>query len=138
MKFITSVHYLKYAYIIGGIYDLLLGIALLFFNNLFISLFSIERPVPIIFAQTTALFLIATGYFLLYSSQDPAHFIFVGLGSIFVRFSYSLIVLESWVIGSVEPIYLLFAFTDSLTGIIIAVPLFLTKNINKKTFLTLT
>ncbi|MFX1533534.1 MAG: hypothetical protein ACFFDI_04800 [Promethearchaeota archaeon] len=130
MKKFTTDRYLKAAFIIGGIYDIILGISSLFFTNFLATLFSVSIPDPLIFPQVTGIFLIVVGYFLIYASQDARKLVFIGMGSCIIRFSFALIVLLTWFTQGIEVFYLLLGITDTLTGFLILLPLLLTEDVS--------
>ena len=109
---------LKISYLIGGIYDSILGLVLIFFSDPIISFFEVSKPNHMLFVHTCGIFLLAIGYFLLFAAfHETGQYIFIGFGSAFVRLFFAIIALFLWLEGSIENIYLIFAFTDSLTGI---------------------
>ena len=69
MKKFADDRYLRIAFLIGGIYDLVLGITLLIFSDFFVEFLNVTKPDNMIFTQINGLFLIAVGYFLIYSIQ---------------------------------------------------------------------
>jgi hypothetical protein len=128
MKF-SDDKYLKTAFLIGGIYDILLGIPLLIMPVGVTELFGVSPPTDIIFVQVAALFLIGVGYSLLYAIHDVQKMAFVGYASSFVRLSYTVIVVLGIFNQTVENGYLLTAITDFITAIILLVPLLLTEDV---------
>ena len=138
MKKLTTDRFLKLSFIIGGAYDLILGISILFFPDLMIKVldlinFSVTRPENMLFAQTSALFLIAVGYMLLYSGyQTPIKFAFIGYSSAIIRFGYAFIVLFSAATEGVESGFLLIAITDLLTGLLLLIALVMTEGVSWK------
>ncbi|MHA2366050.1 MAG: hypothetical protein ACXAC7_18975 [Candidatus Hodarchaeales archaeon] len=133
MKKFTDDRFLKLAFLIGGIYDLILGINLLIFPDLSASLLNITKTDPEIMSQTNGLFLLAVGYLLIVASQDSRRLAFIGVGSCFVRLSYAfLVVIALITIENFETGYLIVALTDTLTAIIILIPMVLTEGISRK------
>lgn len=128
MKF-SNDRFLKIAFLIGGIYDILLGITLLTMPVGVAQLFGVSPPTDIIFVQVTALFLIFVGYYLLYAIQDVRKMAFIGYGSSFVRLGYAVIVILGVINQTVETGYLMVAMTDTITAIILLVPLLLTEDV---------
>lgn len=112
---------LKYTYLIGGLYDLILGftlvIGLTFTGKTLSNLFDVALPQPLLFGQVSGLFLIAVGYYLLVASKKPTNFMFIAMGSVFVRLSYGMIILLS--ISTVHPLYIILGITDTLTGFLL-------------------
>ncbi|MFX0065929.1 MAG: hypothetical protein ACFFC7_27505 [Candidatus Hermodarchaeota archaeon] len=121
---------MKVAFLIGGIYDIILGISSLFLTNFLATLFSVSIPDPLIFPQVTGIFLIVVGYFLIYASRDARKLAFIGMGSCIIRFTFALIVFLTWFTQGIEVFYLLLALTDILTGTLILLPLLLTEDVS--------
>jgi hypothetical protein len=120
----ADVKYLKIGFLIGGIYDLLFGIGILFFSDLMVDFLGIKKPDNMIFVYTSGLFLILVGYILIYTAnRNVEDFIFIGLGSCIIRFSYFLIVVLVWLTDGIEIIYVLVGCTDALTGLLILIPI---------------
>jgi hypothetical protein len=117
----------KSAYLIGGVYDLLLGLTLslglFFIPDLISTIFDVPVPDPLIFPITTGLFLIAVGYYLVIASSDPLNYDFIAIGSIFVKFGYVLAIMLFLLSKSVDLAFIIFAITDFTTGIILLIPL---------------
>ncbi|MHA2100834.1 MAG: hypothetical protein ACW99A_19350 [Candidatus Kariarchaeaceae archaeon] len=110
------------AFIVGGIYDLVLGFPLLFFSKQLIELFDIDDLEPNIFIPITGLFLLAIGYLLLYTARQAEDYIFVGISSAFVRMGFSITVIITLVRDDIHWIFVLFAITDILTVILLIYP----------------
>ena len=126
MSKFADVKYLKIGFLIGGIYDLLLGIGVLFFSDLMVDFFGIKKPDNMIFVYISGLFLILVGYLLIYTAnRNVEDFLFIGLGSCIIRFSYFLIVVLIWLTDGIEIIYVLVGCTDALTGLLILIPILL-------------
>jgi hypothetical protein len=126
MSKFADVKYLKIGFLIGGIYDLLFGIGVLFFSDLMEDFLRIKKPDNMIFVYISGLFLILVGYILIYTAnRNVEDFIFIGLGSCIIRFSYFLIVVFIWLIDGIEIIYVLVGCTDALTGLLILIPILL-------------
>ncbi|MHA1947370.1 MAG: hypothetical protein ACXAC6_11235 [Candidatus Hodarchaeales archaeon] len=124
MSKFADVKYLKIGFLIGGIYDLLFGIGILFFSDLMVDFLGIKKPDNMIFVYTSGLFLILVGYILIYTAnRNVEDFIFIGLGSCIIRFSYFLIVVLVWLTDGIEIIYVLVGCTDALTGLLILIPI---------------
>jgi len=134
MSKFADVKFIKIGFLIGGIYDLLLGIGVLFFSDLMVDLFGITKPDNMIFVYISGLFLILVGYILIYSAyRNVEDFLFIGLGSCIIRFSYFLIALTVWLTDGIEVMYVLIGCTDVLTGLFILIPILLVdKNAWKK------
>ena len=84
--------FLQFSYLIAGIYDLILGFVLLFFD-LFNQFFDYMRPIPFLFVQVTGLFLLAIGYYLVISYKNASNVLFIGFGSLIVRIVFYRLVL---------------------------------------------
>jgi len=138
LKKLTTDRFLKISLIIGGVYDLILGINLLFIPDILIYIldlinFSVSKPENMLFVQTSALFLIAVGYMLLYAAYyAPVKFAFIGMSSAVIRLGYALIVLFTAATKGVEPGFLLTAITDSLTGLLLILALIMTEGVSWK------
>ncbi|MHA2246706.1 MAG: hypothetical protein ACXADY_17315 [Candidatus Hodarchaeales archaeon] len=132
MKKFADDRYLRIAFLIGGIYDLILGISLLFFSDFLIELLNITKPDNMIFTKINGLFLITVGYFLIYARQNVRKLAFIGFGSAFIRFSYACIVLITWITQEIELVYLIVGITDGLTAIILLIPLLMTDDVTWK------
>ena len=78
-------NFLKIAYLIGGYYDILLSMGLLFLNGVLFPIFDLPIPSELIFVQVLGLFLLVIGVFLIYTADNAKDYYFVGLGSAFVR-----------------------------------------------------
>ena len=77
---------------------------------------------PRIWLQLSGLFLVAVGYMLVYAARhEVTQFIFIGIGSCFVRFGYAAVVIVTLMTSGIEWVYVLGGFTDGLTGLIILV-----------------
>ncbi|MFW9856362.1 MAG: hypothetical protein ACFFFG_15015 [Candidatus Thorarchaeota archaeon] len=131
MKRFDQDTYLRIGIIIGGIYDLVLGVSLLF-PDLTAPILSINKPNPEIYSHVVGLFLIAVGYLLLVSSQDVKRLAFIGVGSCFVRLDFVFLVVLSWLTIGIETGYLLLAMTDTITAALILIPMILTEGITWK------
>ncbi len=132
LKKFTDDRYLKMAFFIGGIYDILLGVPMLFLPDLTATLLDITKPEPMFWAQVIGLFLIGIGYFLLIATQDVRKFVFIGVGSAVIRLGYVTLVILSWFTIGIEMGYILVATTDMLTAIILLVPIVLTEDVSWK------
>jgi hypothetical protein len=131
-KKFTGERYLKIAFAIGGIYDIVLGISM-FFPDLTSELLKVTKPDPIIFSYTNGLFLIIIGSFLLIATQNVRKLVFIGIGSVIIRLGYAVLVLILLPAG-IEMAYILIAATDTLTAIMLLVPIVLTDGITWKQF----
>lgn len=132
MKKTMNDRYLAIAFVIGGIYDIMLGIGLVFFVDLLSEILDEPKPEPLIFAQVSGLFLIVIGYFLLYAAQNPRKLAFIGAGSVIARISYAIIVLSTWILDEISAIYLFFGLADTLTALLILLALLLTDDITSR------
>ena len=132
LKRFSDDHYLRIAFLIGGIYDILLGVPLLFFPDLTATLLQVSKPDPLILPQITGVFLIIVGYFLLVATQDVRKFIFIGVGSAIIRLGFAALVVLTWLTLEIEMGYFTVAMTDTLTAIILLVPIILTEDISWK------
>lgn len=123
MSKFSDVKFIKIGFLIGGIYDLLLGIGVLFFSDLMVDFFGIAKPDNMIFVYISGLFLILVGYILIYAAyRNVEDFLFIGLGSCIIRFSYFAIVVFIWLTDGIEVMYVLVGCTDALTGLFILIP----------------
>ena len=132
LKRFSDDRYLKMAFLIGGIYDILLGVPLLFFPDFTATLLNITKPEPLILPQITGLFLIIIGYFLIIATQDVRKLVFIGIGSVVIRLGYAALVIFTWMTLEIEMGYFLIAMTDTLTAIILLVPILLTEDVSWK------
>ena len=132
LKRFSDDRYLKIAFVIGGIYDILLGVPLLFFTDLTSTILNVSKPEPVILPQTIGIFLIIIGYFLLIVIQDIRKFIFIGVGSVVIRLSYATLAVLTWLTLEIEIGYFIVAMTDTLTAIILLVPIILTEGVSWK------
>jgi len=138
LKKLTTDRFLKISFLIGGIYDLILGISLLFIPDIMINIldsinFSVSKPENMLFAQTSALFLIAVGYMLLYAAYyTPVKFAFIGMSSAIIRFGYTLVVLFTAFTKGVESGFLLTAMADLLTSLLLIFALVMTEGVSWK------
>ncbi|MFX0150950.1 MAG: hypothetical protein ACFFAJ_09230 [Candidatus Hodarchaeota archaeon] len=130
MKKLINNRLLKLAFLIGGIYDLILGIGVIFFSDLLVTLFNLTKPNNMLFVHLTGIFLIIMGYFQIYALQDVQKLAFIGFGAIIVRFCYAFIVFFSSFTIGIEQAYLLTALTDILTGLLLLIPLMITEGIS--------
>ncbi|UCE12551.1 MAG: hypothetical protein JSV04_10180 [Candidatus Heimdallarchaeota archaeon] len=132
LKQFSDDRYLRIAFILGGIYDILLGVPMLFVPDYTASLLNVATPEPIIWPQTIGIFLIIIGYFLLISTQDINKFIFIGFGSAVIRLGYAILVFLMWMTTQIETGYILVAITDTFTAILLLVPMILTEEVSWK------
>lgn len=131
-KKFTGERYLKIAFAIGGTYDIVLGISM-FFPDLTSELLKVTKPDPIIFSYTSGLFLIIIGSFLLIATQNVRKLVFIGIGSVIIRLGYAVLVLILLPTG-IKMAYILIAATDTLTAIMLLIPIVLTDGITWKQF----
>lgn len=132
-KFILfhTIRPLRRAFILSGVYDLLLGFGLLFFLDLFlVRLLGATKPENQQFPQITGLFLLVLGYILLYGSQNVQTFAFLGFGMALLRFSFAGIVLMTWLQTGIEDAYLIFALSDFVMAWVLLVPLLFTEGVS--------
>ncbi|PWI49543.1 hypothetical protein CEE45_01750 [Candidatus Heimdallarchaeota archaeon B3_Heim] len=133
MSQLIDVKFIKLGFLIGGIYDLLLGFGVIFFSDLLISIFGIVKPDNMIFVYISGLFLLLVGYFLLYACfHDVTNYLFIGFGSSIVRFAFALIVILLWITEGVELSYVLIACTDTVTGLFIFLPIIFNNGLTRK------
>lgn len=132
LKRFSDDRYLKIAFLIGGIYDILLGVPLLFFPDFTATLLNITKPEPLILPQITGLFLLIIGYFLIIASQDVRKLVFIGIGSVVIRLGYVALVIFTWMTLEIEMGYFIIAMTDTLTAIILLIPIVLTEDVSWK------
>ncbi|MFX0116448.1 MAG: hypothetical protein ACFFB3_17995 [Candidatus Hodarchaeota archaeon] len=124
--------FLKFAFLFSGIYDIILGLALLFFVDPLSELLDFTKPEPPFFGHTLGIFLVVMGYFLIYAIQDPRKMAFIGAGSFVVRFAYSAIIFLLWFSQEIDTLYLLLGITDTLTGALILFALLATETFSFK------
>ncbi|MFX0172917.1 MAG: hypothetical protein ACFE9L_13460 [Candidatus Hodarchaeota archaeon] len=130
MKKLTDDRLLKLTFLIGGIYDLILGVGVIFFSDFLMAFFNLTKPNNMLFVFLTGVFLIVMGYFQIYALQDVQKLAFIGFGAIIVRLVYAIIIVfNSFTIG-IEQAYLLTTFTDILTGLLLLISLMLTEGIS--------
>ncbi len=126
MSKFADVKYIKFGFLIGGVYDLLFGFGVLFFSDLMVNILGIKKPDNMIFVYISGLFLILVGYILIYTANRKVEdFLFIGLGSCIIRLSYFLIVVLIWLTDGIEIVYVLVGCTDALTGLLILIPILL-------------
>ncbi|UCG03990.1 MAG: hypothetical protein JSW11_08375 [Candidatus Heimdallarchaeota archaeon] len=130
LKRFSDDRYLKIAFLIGGVYDILLGVTLLVFPDLTASLLQITKPKPILWVQTIGIFLIFVGYFLLIATQDVQRLVFIGVGSSVIRLGYAALVIWAILTTGIEMGYILTAITDTITAIILLIPIILTEDVS--------
>ena len=122
---------LKLGFILSGVYDLLLGIGLLIFMELFlVRLLGATKPENLQFPQISGLFLLVAGYFLLYGSQEVQIFAFLGFGIGLLRLTFTGIVLLTWLQTGIETAYLIFALSDFIMAWVLLVPLLFTEGVS--------
>ncbi len=119
MKMFSNKNFLKISYVIGGVYDVLLGIGVLFFRNFLLTFIHESIPNVAQISDALGLFLIAYGYLLLDESQKSDPRINIGLTSALVRIIFFLSVVYYAVFYTVELLYIILASTDLLTGLLI-------------------
>jgi hypothetical protein len=127
---------IKLIFLIAGIYDIILGLMTLFLTDYLAVLLDTPTPSPLLFPQATGLFLIALGYLLIYALKDIKKYAFIGFASLFVRYSFVLIIILTVMTQTVEIIYLFIALTDFITGTLLLVTFF-SKEIDMKDFIKL-
>jgi hypothetical protein len=130
LKRISDDRYLKIAFLIGGIYDVLLGLPMLFFPDFTATLLNVTKPEPIIWVQTIGIFLIIVGYLLLLATQDVRRLVFIGVGSVVIRLGYATLVILTLITSGIETGYVLVAITDTLTALILLIPMILTEDVS--------
>lgn len=115
---------LKFSYQIGGLYDLLLGLGVLFLRNYLLT--ALKQTIPNIPQVTDALglFLIGYGFLLLDESRQAFPRLNIGLISAIIRILFFIIVMLYVSFAQIEIIYILFALTDFLTGLFIILGIF--------------
>jgi hypothetical protein len=111
-----------WAYLIGGYYDLILGFALLLSSRQLVKIFNIEMVINI-FNELTGLFLLAIGFLLVVYAKNAMDSPFIGLSSVFVRFSFVILVILYSVFSKIHYLFIVFALTDFLTGLMILIPI---------------
>ncbi len=130
---LTDPKFIRIGYFIGGIYDIILGLGVIIVPDLLISIFQINKPNTMVFVYSSGLFLLVVGYYLLYACfHDVTNYLFIGFGSSMVRLAFALIVLLLWLTEGIEAAYILIAFTDTLTGVLILLPIIATNGISRQ------
>jgi hypothetical protein len=125
--------FIRLGFFIGGIYDITLGLGVIFVPDLLLSIFKLTKPEIMIFVYSSGLFLLAVGYYLLYACfHDVKNYFFIGVGSSLVRFTFTLIILLLWLIEGIELAYILVACTDTLTGFFIILPIAANNGLSRK------
>jgi len=133
MPRLADVKFIRLGYFIGGIYDIILGLGITLVPNLLISILKIEKPNIMIFVYTNGLFLLIVGYYLLYACfHDVNNYLFIGFGSSMVRFAFAIVIILLWITEGIELPYLLIAITDSITGLMILIPIISAKGFTRK------
>ncbi len=111
---------LEFSYKLGGYYDIVLGLGILFLYKTLFPIFSLPIPDELLYVQVTALFLLAVGFYLLFTAKNAENYLFVGVGSIFVRFVFAILVLIR--IQEVALGFKILAIADTLIGLLILYP----------------
>lgn len=133
MKKFKDDQVLKTAFYLGGVYDLLLGVGLLFFPDLIVSILSITKPNNMIFVQLTGLFLLFAGYCLCYAGySNVKKMTFIGLGMVILRFSYLIIAIIGVINKELELIYLVVGISDAIMALVLLIPIILTEGTSVK------
>jgi len=132
LKRFADDRYLRIAFIISGISDILLGLPMIISPDFVFTLLNVTKPEPTITVQLIGLFLVAVGYFLLFAIQNVRKFIFIGVGSAAVRLGYAALVLLTFLTLEIEMGYIFVAMTDIIIAIILLVPIALTEGISWK------
>ncbi len=103
---------------ISGVYDVLLGLALLFGQGLLASALGVPAPVPPIHADLNGLFLLAVGigYLLPYRRPDACRGYLWVMG-VFLKGAGALLFVADHVVRHSPPAYLAFAATDGLLAL---------------------
>ena len=105
---------------------------MLFLPDFVVTLLNIPKPEPMVLIQTLGVFLIIIGYFLLLVTRDVRKLAFIGAGSCIIRFGYAFLAVLAYFTQDLEAGYLLVASTDTITAIILLVPLLLTEGVSWK------
>jgi hypothetical protein len=116
---LNKIEFLKASYLIAGVYDLLLGLFLIFLRNPFLHFINHKIPLIPILADSLGLFLLAIGFLLLSEIKKDEINIQIGLSSVFVRFSFSILVFYYFFFREIELLYIILAITDFLTGVLL-------------------
>jgi Na+-driven multidrug efflux pump len=119
---------LQMAFLVSGIYDLFLGVGVLFFSDMLISIFGISKPDNMTFVLLTGLFLLFAGYCQIYAGyHDVKKMVFVGLGMVVLRFSYLILAVLGFFSGELEYAYLAIGLTDGIMAVVLLIPIHLTE-----------
>ena len=108
---------------IGAIYDILLGVGIIFFLKPMSTLFDIPYPEYPIFPQTLGLFLIAMGILLIDTSRNPKAKLLIPTCAFSVRAFYLPLCIINIYFSDLPRLFLLIAFTDLITGFLFMIPL---------------
>ena len=107
---------LKISYLVGGIYDLLLGFGIIFLRTPLLTFLNHYQPnIPII-VDALGLFLLGFGLLLVFESKNEKPTISIGITSALIRLIYFLFVIYYLMFSSIEILYLTLGFTDLITG----------------------
>ena len=110
---------IQISYLVGGIYDIFLGLGVILFRSMIISLFGqLEPNIPIL-ADSLGLFLLAYGFLLIWESRNEQPNLQIGITSAFVRLAYASFVIYYLFFSTIEFLYIFLAFTDTITGLFI-------------------
>lgn len=110
-------NFLKISYQIGGAYDTILGLGILFLRNYLLTFLHQKIPVVPQIADALGLFLIAYGFLLIDESRKSDTRFNVGFSSAVVRIIFFILVVLYLVFSSVELLYIVLSCTDLLTGL---------------------
>ena len=110
---------LKISYQLGGAYDILLGLGLLFLRNYLLTFLHQKEPAIPQIADALGLFLVAYGFLLIDESRKSDTRFNVGFASAVVRILFFILVILYLVFSSVELLYIVLSCTDLLTGLFI-------------------
>lgn len=116
-----NIDLLRIAYLVGGVYDLVLAIALFAYSITF-PLFNLTIPEDKLFIFTIAYFLIGVGFLLVYTAGNAVNYIIIGLVSAIVRIAFGITVYLMVVIEATDTNFIIFATTDILTGLFLLIP----------------
>jgi hypothetical protein len=109
----SSVRPLVIVAAVSGLYDLLLGIAMLAGRELLESAFALPRPAPSIHADLNGLFLLAVGVGYLWPYRDPDRFRgYLWVMGPLLKGGGSLLFVADHFLRSSPDAFLLFALTD--------------------------
>jgi len=107
---------LKWLLVIGGVYEMVMGLVMFFFIQGFFRLLGATEPINyLIFARAMGTLAFSFGLLLMLSSRDPARYLLIALVSILLRLLIQFpIILGCIEVPEIRPLLLAFGATDLL------------------------